>query len=97
MVVGICIFELHLPTSRGLKEKRRVIKPLIERIHQRYRISIAETDHHDLLQRAEISLAVVAQNHSEAERMLDEVRNLIDEEGEAYLTIWNPQVLEGLS
>ncbi len=96
MVVGICIFELHFPTSRGLKEKRRVLKPLIERIHQRYRVSIAETDHQDLLQRAEISLAIVARNHLEAERMLDEIRNLIDDEGEAYLTVWNPQVLEGL-
>lgn len=97
MVVGISSFELHLPSCRSLKDKRRVVKSLIERIHQRYRISIAETDHHDLLQRAEISLAVVAQNDDEAEKMLDQVRDLIDTEPEAYLTLWQPQILEGLS
>jgi uncharacterized protein len=96
MVVGISSFELHLPSCRSLKDKRRVVKSLIERIHQRYRISIAETDHHDLLQRAEISLAVVAQNDDEAEKMLDQVRDLIDTEPEAYLTLWQPQILEGL-
>ncbi|HXU44953.1 MAG TPA: DUF503 domain-containing protein [Thermoanaerobaculia bacterium] len=94
MVVGISSFELHLPQSRGLKDKRRVVKSLIERIHQRFRVSIAETAHHDLLQRAEISIAAVAQTEREAERMLDEIRDLIDGEPEAYLTLWQPQVLE---
>lgn len=95
MVVGISTFELHLPGSRGLKEKRKVVKGLIERLHARYRISIAETDHHDLLQRAEISLAIVAQDESELEHLFDELRAAIDSIGpEAVLSFWDPQILE---
>ncbi len=67
VAVGISSFELHLPESRSLKDKRRVVKSLVERIHQRYRVSIAETDFHDLHQRAEISLAAVANGEGELE------------------------------
>lgn len=95
MVVGISTFELHLPASRGLKEKRKVVKGLIDRLHARFRISIAETDHHDLLQRAEITIAVVAQREDELEHLFDELRASIDSIGpEAVLSFWEPQILE---
>ena len=95
MIVGISVFELHLPVSRSLKDKRRVVKSLIEKLHQRYRVSIAETDFHDLHQRAEIALAaVVAGGESEMERLMEEVRNLVESDPEVYLTRWEPQLLE---
>ena len=43
MVVAIAVAELHIPAARGLKEKRKVVKSLIDRLTHRYRISIAET------------------------------------------------------
>jgi uncharacterized protein YlxP (DUF503 family) len=95
MIVGISSFELHLPSCRSLKEKRKVVKSLVDKIHQRYRVSIAETGFHDLHQRAEISLAAVATGEAEVERMLEEVRNLVDTVPEAFLTRWEPQLLEG--
>ena len=94
VAVGISSFELHLPESRSLKDKRRVVKSLIERIHQRFRVSIAETDFHDLHQRAEISLAVVANGEGELLRLLEEVHGMVDGVSEAYLTGWEPQILE---
>ena len=96
MIVGVSIFELHLPASRSLKDKRRVVKSLIDRVHQRYRISVAETGFHDLHQRAEIAVAAVtAGGESEMERMMDEVRNLVESDPQVYLTRWEPQMLEG--
>jgi uncharacterized protein YlxP (DUF503 family) len=98
MIVGISVFELHLHSSRSLKDKRRVVKSLIERIHQRFRVSVAETGFHDLHQRAEISMAaVVAGSENEMEKLMEEIRNLVESEPEAYLTHWEPQILEGSS
>lgn len=98
MIIGICVFELHLPSSRSLKDKRRVIKSMIDRIFQRYRVSIAETGFHDLHQRAEIGIAVVvAGGESELEHLLDGVRELVESEVEIYLSRWDPQILEGMS
>jgi len=97
MTVGVSSFELHLPSSRSLKDKRRIVKSLVDRIHQRYRVSIAETDLHDLHQRAEISMAAVTNGESEMEKLMDEVRNLVEAVPELYLTRWDPQILEGVS
>ncbi len=94
VAVGISSFELHLPESRSLKDKRRVVKSLVERIHSRFRVSIAETDFHDLHQRAEISLAAVTNGEGELEKLLEEIHGMVDGVAEAYLTRWEPQILE---
>jgi hypothetical protein len=97
MIVGISSFELHLPASRSLKDKRRVVKSMVERIHQKFRVSVAETDFHDLLQRAEISLAIVTNGEAEMENLMEEIHRLVESEPEAFLTRWDPQILEGAS
>ena len=97
MIVGISSFELHLPSSRSLKDKRRVVKSLVDRIHQRFRVSVAETGYHDLHQRAEITLAIVTNGESEMENLMAEIRSLVEREPEAFLTHWDPQILEGSS
>ncbi len=94
MVVAISVFELHLPRSRSLKEKRRVVKSLTERIHRRHRVSVAETDFHDLRQRAEIGIAAVGTSHHRLERQMDAIRRLADEESDAILLGWEPEYLE---
>jgi uncharacterized protein len=94
MIVGVVNFELHLPESRSLKDKRRVIKSLIDRIFQRYRVSIAETGFHELHQRAEISIAVVTQKEADMQKLMEHIRDLLDNVPEAYLTRWEPQLLE---
>lgn len=94
MVVGISVFELHLPEVRSLKQKRKVVRGLIDRIHSRFRISVAETGHHDLHQRSEIAVAAIAQSSTEGRRLMDAVRDIVDEVPGAILTQWDPQLLE---
>lgn len=94
MIVGVVCCELHLPSSRSLKDKRRVVKSLIDRIFQRFRVSIAETGFHDLHQRAEISIAIVTQKEGEMQKLMEHIRDLLDGQPEAYLTRWEPQLLE---
>lgn len=94
MTVGILTVELHLPAARSLKAKRKVVKGLVDRLHQRYRVSVAETDFHDLHQRSEIGVAVVSHSAPEIERMMSAMRAIFDEETEAMITMWEPQLLE---
>lgn len=96
MVVGVSIFELHIPEARSLKHKRKVIRSLVDRIHRRFRVSIAETDYHDLHQRAEVSIAAIARSPTDGQRLMDSIRDLIDTEPAAMLTHWDPQLLEGM-
>lgn len=96
MVVGISVLELHLPQARSLKDKRRVVKSLVERFHQRHRVSVAETGFHDLHQRAEIGIAAVSNSEGEVDRLFADLRREADAEPEAVVTRWEPQILEGM-
>lgn len=93
MIVGIAVCELHLPSARSLKDKRRIVKSLVERLHQRLRVSAAETDYHDLHQRAEIGIAIVGREDGEIENLLEQVRGIFDGEVEAFVSSWEPQIL----
>lgn len=62
MVIGACSIELRLPGNRSLKEKRRVLKPILTRLRREFNVSTAEVGYNDLWQMAEIALVTVANN-----------------------------------
>ena len=94
MIVGIAVLELHLPHARSLKEKRQVVRSLIDRMHERYRVSVAETAHHDLHQRVEIGIAAVGRSEREVSELFADLRRLADAESAAVVVQWQPQFLE---
>lgn len=69
--VGIYSFDLYFPGSHSLKEKRMVLRSVKAQLTNRVACSIAEVDHHDVWQRARLTLACVARDASEANRLLD--------------------------
>ncbi len=71
MVVAVVTWDLHLNGCRSLKDKRRILKSLKDRLHHRHNVSVAETAAHDLWQRAELSCCVVSTDRAHAERVLD--------------------------
>ena len=77
MFVGVVAFDLHIPHVRSLKAKRAVVRPLIEAIRNRYHCSVAEVDHHDLWQRAEIGVAVVSATYSHGGEVLDDIERFV--------------------
>lgn len=81
MVVGVVGWELQLFGPQSLKEKRRLVKSLKERLRTRFNVSVAETDHHDMWQRAEITACVVATDRRRAESILDRADRLVEAEG----------------
>ena len=78
MIVGLITWELHLDACHSLKEKRQIVKSLKDRLHQRFNVSAAETDHQDLWQRAELSACVVSTDRRYAEQVLREADRLVD-------------------
>jgi len=70
MVVGVVTWDLHLSGCASLKDKRRVVKSLKDRLHQRFNVSVAETASHDLWQRSALACAVVAGDRHQAETIL---------------------------
>ena len=69
--VGILSFELHFPESHSLKEKRMQLRSVKQQLANRLGCSIAEVDHHDVWQRSRLTLACVAREPGEADRLID--------------------------
>ena len=70
MIVGISTWDLHLPGCHSLKEKRGVLKPLTAVLRKSLNVSVAETGHQDLWQRAEIACAGVGTARPAVEEVL---------------------------
>ena len=77
MIVGLIVWELHLASCQSLKDKRSVLKSLKDRLHQRFNVSVAETAHQDLWQRAELAASVVSTDRHHAESVLREADKLV--------------------
>lgn len=69
--------ELHLPSVHSLKEKRAVIKPVLEGARRRFSVSAAEVDHQDAWQLATLGIAVVSASASRATAVLDSVERFV--------------------
>jgi uncharacterized protein len=70
--VGILTCELHFPEAHSLKDKRRHLRSAKAHLQNRFGASVAEVDHHDVWQRARITVACAAREHREAARLLDD-------------------------
>ena len=79
-------FELSLPATRSLKEKRSVLRPVVEGLRRMASYSVAEVAHHDLWRRAGLGVAVVATNRRELERMMQRVEKYLDRQLEVDVT-----------
>ena len=85
MVVGLVVWELHIPGCASLKDKRQVVKGLKDRLHARFNVSAAETAHQDLLQRAELAVCVVSNDRRHAQSVLSAADELVMAEGRARI------------
>jgi uncharacterized protein len=57
----VCLLEidLHFPDNGSLKGKRKELSSLKAQLQRRFGAAVAETDHHDLWQRSELTAALV--------------------------------------
>lgn len=74
---AVC-FDLHVPESRSLKVKRAAIRPIVDGLRHRFKVSVAEVDHQDQWQRASIGVAVVASSDGQLREILDSVERFVD-------------------
>ena len=75
--VGILTFELHFPEAGSLKGKRKYLRSAKAQLQNRFGAAVAEVDHHELWQRARLTIACVAREAREAERLLDEAERYL--------------------
>ncbi len=78
MVVGILQVRLVMFEAQSLKDKRRIVKSLKDRLAGRHNVSVAEVDDLDHRQAATLGVAMISNDARFVEsalcRILDEIR-----------------------
>ena len=77
MFIGIGRFELFIPASESLKDKRRVLRSVTGMLRAKFNVAVAEVDHQDLWQRAAVGASCVAESTGHCRKMLQEVEKAI--------------------
>jgi uncharacterized protein YlxP (DUF503 family) len=69
--------ELHLNHSQSLKDKRQVLRSILDGARRRYSVASAEVGGQDTWQRAVLGFAAVASSASHVEEVIDEVERFV--------------------
>lgn len=85
MVVGVLHLELDLSGATSLKDKRQVVRGLIDRIHRRFNVAVAEVADQDAHDRAVLAVACVSNERRHADQVLAHVAGWVDRQGHMAL------------
>jgi uncharacterized protein len=81
MFTGLLTAQIHLHGLNSLKDKRSIVKSLIERLRSRFNVSVAEVGDNDSRSSAIIGIAVVSNDKTHAASQLDAVERFIRGDG----------------
>ncbi len=93
VAVGVCIVELYLGEAASLKDKRRILRSILDRIKARYNVSIAEVDQQDLWQRATVAFVCVSNDQSRTYQVLNSVVKFMENQNHAQLLDYQTEIL----
>ena len=93
MIVGVLRVDLRLGGTRSLKDKRRIIQSLLDRVHRQSRMAAAEVDAQESWRRSTLAFACVSGETQHATRMLSRVVGLIEREAQVDLVDYTIEIL----
>ena len=85
MIIGTCVVYLQAEWVTSLKEKRMVVKRIIEKAKHKFNISIAEVEEQDRHKIIAIGFACVSNEVSHANSIIDNVINFIEKSTDAVI------------
>lgn len=93
VVVGLLTVELLLGEGSSLKDRRQVVRGLLDRVRHRFHVAAAEVEHMDSLRRAGLAFAVVANDRTLCRQVLDRVLHEVESEPRASITHADTELL----
>jgi len=78
IVIGLATIELYIAYSHSLKTKRRLVKSVLARLHNRFNLGTAELGYLDRPQQALLGLVCVSNDRRYAEGLLQKALNALE-------------------
>ena len=69
---------LHLPLSKSLKNKRSIIKSIIQKVQNKYNVSISEIDNNEKWKSATIGISIISNKMSYIKKQLSDIIYFIE-------------------
>lgn len=77
MFIGVGRYELFIPASTSLKDKRQVLRSVTQQVQNKLHVAVAEVDYQDKWQRAALGVTCVAESIGHCRKMLQETEKVI--------------------
>ncbi len=84
--VTLLSIELMIPHAQSLKDKRREVRGLKDRIRSKFNASVAEVGYQDKWQRATLAVGLVGSDKGQLESNTTRIRTLCEEATEVIVT-----------
>ena len=85
MIIEAVTIKLYAPWVHSLKEKRMIVKSLIDKTKNKFNVSISEVDEQDVHQTIVLGLACVTGTISHADSMIDSILTYIENNIDAQI------------
>ena len=96
MTIGLLTFEIHLPQSRSLKDKRQVLRSVKDRLRARHNVAVSELeDGADRWQRASVAVVSVASRRDVLEHLFESIIRETEGQIPGHLVETGREFLEG--
>ena len=79
MIIGIGQVTIHIPESQSLKDKRRVIRSVTQRVRARFDVAIAEVDDQQVWQSATIGIVSVSNSAQHCDEVVQRVIGFMEQ------------------
>jgi uncharacterized protein YlxP (DUF503 family) len=95
MIVGILQVELKIDAAESLKDKRRVISSVKDRLHREHQVSVAEVASQDDMSTAVIGIAMASCDMAQCQGTLDRILDKLRQQRDCHVGAFDKQVLTG--
>ena len=86
MSVGLLLLDCYIPESQSLKDKRRILSSLSERLRRQFNIAIAEVEYQDQWQRAQLAIVLVNTNWRMLQSSMSKLTEYVDRDRRVEVT-----------
>lgn len=93
MFIGVLKVGLYMSESQSLKDKRRIVKSLVQRLKNKFNLSVAETGNLDSWSNSELGIVCISNEASHSDSMLASAVNFIEVQGTVELTFVQTEII----
>lgn len=93
MIIGVCRIVLSIPESFSLKDKRRVKRSIVEKVRNKFNVSIAEVEAQDNINELILGISCISTDSNQIYRVFSDVIKLVEKEKDSFIVDYEINIL----